>query len=58
VSAPLEWKEVKRGLRPADFTIKNIKKRVDKKGDLFEGILGRGVDIPSALKKMGNHLPQ
>jgi bifunctional non-homologous end joining protein LigD len=50
VSAPLEWKEVKQGLHPDQFTLKNIKKRVDKKGDLFKGVLGRGVNIPSALK--------
>ena len=54
VSTPLEWKEVKRGLHPSQFTIKNIKKRVDKKGDLFKGVLGKGVDVPSILKKMGN----
>ena len=58
VSTPLEWKEVKQGLHPSDFTINNIKKRADKKGDLFEGVLGKGVDIPSVLKKMGDHSPQ
>jgi DNA ligase D len=52
VSAPLEWKEVKKGLHPSQFTIKNMKKRADKKGDLFKGVLGKGVDIPAALKKM------
>jgi bifunctional non-homologous end joining protein LigD len=53
VSAPLEWKEVKHGLHPSDFTIKNIKKRADKKGDLFEGVLGQGIDIKTALKSFG-----
>jgi bifunctional non-homologous end joining protein LigD len=52
VSAPLEWKEVKKGLHPSQFTIKNIKKRADKKGDLFKGVLGKGVDIPAALRKI------
>lgn len=52
VSAPLEWKEVKAGLHPSLFTIKNIKKRADKKGDLFRGVLGKGVNIPAALKKL------
>ena len=52
VSTPLEWKEVKQGLHPSAFTIKNIKKRVEKKGDLFTGILGKGIDINMALKKM------
>ncbi len=39
VSTPLEWKEVKRGLRPDRFTIKNVKKRIEKKGDLFKPVL-------------------
>ena len=54
VSAPLEWKEVKPGLHPSQFTIKNMKRRTDKKGDLFAGVLGKGVDIGSVLKKMEN----
>jgi DNA ligase D len=52
VSTPLEWKEVKKGLHPADFTIKNIQKRVAKKGDLFEGVLGKGINIGAVLKKL------
>src|SRR5699024_5197849 len=32
VSTPLEWKEVKRGLRPEQFNIKTIKKRIERKG--------------------------
>lgn len=50
VSAPLEWKEVKHGLAISDFTIKNIGKRVAKKGDLFAGVLGKGADLHKALK--------
>ena len=53
VSAPLEWKEVKHGLKPAMFTIRNMKKRVEKKGDLFQPVLGKGINISSALKKLG-----
>jgi bifunctional non-homologous end joining protein LigD len=49
VSTPLEWKEVKHGLLPSDFTIKNVLKRFNKKGDLFKGTLGKGIDIPKAL---------
>lgn len=52
VSTPLEWKEVKKGLHPSMFTIKNIGKRVDKKGDLFKGVLGKSIDIPGALKRL------
>jgi DNA ligase D len=50
VSAPLDWKEVKHGLHPSQFTIKNMKKRVEKKGDLFKGIFEKGIDISSAIK--------
>jgi DNA ligase D len=52
VSAPLEWNEVKPGLTPQDFNIKNIFKRVEEKGDLFKGVLGKGVDMHKALQKM------
>lgn len=53
VSAPLEWKEVKHGLKLSDFTIKTIHKRVKKKGDLFAGVLQKEIDIPKALKILG-----
>ncbi|SKB99476.1 non-homologous end-joining DNA ligase [Dyadobacter psychrophilus] len=52
VSCPLEWSEVKHGLSPKDFTIKNMLKRVEEKGDLFKGVLGKGVDIHKALQKL------
>jgi DNA ligase D len=52
VSAPLEWDEVKPGLTPQDFNIKNIFKRLEEKGDLFKGVLGKGVDMHKALQKM------
>jgi len=39
VSTPLEWKEVKAGLDPAAFTIHTIPKRIQKKGELWEGML-------------------
>jgi DNA ligase D len=52
VSTPLEWKEVKKGLHPSLFTIKNSKKRTEKKGDLFKGVLGKGINISYILKNM------
>ncbi|MCE7061582.1 non-homologous end-joining DNA ligase [Dyadobacter sp. CY343] len=54
VSTPLEWKEVKSGLKTSDFTIKNILQRVEEKGDLFKGVLGKGIDIKKALQKLEN----
>ncbi|HSU27612.1 MAG TPA: non-homologous end-joining DNA ligase [Chitinophagaceae bacterium] len=52
VSAPLDWKEVKPGLHPSQFTIQNMLQRVRKKGDLFKAVLGKGVDINKALQKL------
>lgn len=53
VSTPLEWKEVKPGLHPSQFHIHNIIERVKKKGDLFSGVLGKGIDLNKTLKLLG-----
>jgi bifunctional non-homologous end joining protein LigD len=45
VSTPLKWEEVKKGLTPQLFTIYNMKERVTKTGDIFKGILGKGIDL-------------
>jgi len=52
VSAPLEWKEVKPGLSPLQFTIKNMAQRIEKKGDLFKAVLGKGIDLRKCLKAL------
>jgi len=39
VSTPLDWKEVKTGLQADQFTIRTILKRLEKKGELFDGVL-------------------
>lgn len=52
VSTPLEWKEVNAKLDPANFTIKTIFKRLDKKGDLWKSVLCKGVNIAQILKKI------
>lgn len=52
VSTPLEWKEVKKGLHPSDFTIKNILSRIDKKGDLFRDVLQKGIDLQKCIKRL------
>lgn len=53
VSTPLHWKEVKKGLHPSQFDIKNTLKRIEKNGDLFKGVLGKGIDLHKCLKKLG-----
>jgi bifunctional non-homologous end joining protein LigD len=52
VSTPLLWKEVKEGLSPKNFTIKNSVSRIEKIGDIFSGVLGKGIDIGKCLKKL------
>lgn len=52
-SAPLEWKEVKRGLHPSQFDINTLPERVAKKGDLFKPVLGKGIDMMKCLKRLG-----
>ncbi len=50
VSAPLHWDEVKKGLKISGFTIKNMMQRVRSEGDLFEGVMNKGIDLNSLLK--------
>lgn len=52
VSMPLNWDEVRYGLSPQDFNIHNSLKRIEKKGDLFSGILGKGIDLEKCLKRL------
>lgn len=52
VSTPLLWKEVKYGLDPTDFNIETLPKRLTQKGDIFKGILGKGIHLSSCLKKL------
>jgi bifunctional non-homologous end joining protein LigD len=52
VSTPLEWKEVNHKLHPSKFNIRNIWKRLEKKGDLFQPVLAGSTDIHKALKKL------
>ncbi|HEX8547799.1 MAG TPA: DNA ligase D [Cytophagaceae bacterium] len=52
VSMPLHWDEVKIGLQMKDFTIKNSLSRIKEQGDLFKGVLGKGIDMKKALVKI------
>lgn len=49
VSMPLDWKEVKMGMSPTDFNIKNALQRIDKKGDIFLPVLKKGIDMHAVL---------
>jgi bifunctional non-homologous end joining protein LigD len=50
VSMPLKWTEVKPGLSPQDFNIYNALKRIQKTGDIFAPVLGKGIDLNKCLK--------
>lgn len=52
VSMPLHWDEVKKGLKILDFNLKNAVARMKNEGDLFQGVLGEGINMKSALAKM------
>lgn len=52
VSAPLLWKEVNHKLSPEMFTIHNMRSRLDKVGDLWEGVLAAGISIPKVLRQI------
>ncbi len=54
VSMPLEWDELKKGLKPTDFNIHNTLDRIKEKGDLFKPVLGKGIDMMKALELLEN----
>lgn len=52
VSAPLEWSEVERGkITTADFHIRNMLRRVERKGDLFKPVLKKKQALGGAFEK-------
>ena len=51
VSMPLHWDEVKPGLKMKDFNIFNTIDRLKVEGDLFKGVLGKGIDLVKAIEK-------
>ena len=56
VSTPLYWEELKKGLKPENFTIKNIFDRLKDIGDIFKPVLGKGIDLERTvgrIEKMG-----
>ncbi len=52
VSTPLHWQEVKKGLDPKKFTMKTIFRRLKKVGDIWKGVIGKGIDMERALKRL------
>ena len=52
VSMPLHWEEVKKGMKMSDFNIKNSVSRIKSEADLFKPVLGKGINMKDALKKL------
>lgn len=54
VSTPLHWDEVVKGLKIKDHNIHNIFDRLKSMGDIFNPVLGKGVDMGRILKIWGS----
>jgi bifunctional non-homologous end joining protein LigD len=52
VSTPLRWEEVGEGLDPRAFTMDAVLGRIDREGDLFEGVLGTRQRLGAALESI------
>jgi bifunctional non-homologous end joining protein LigD len=52
VSTPLRWDEVKPGLDPSQFTMEVVQQRIQRHGDLFEGVLTTRQRLNDALKAL------
>ncbi len=56
VSMPLHWEELKPGLKMKDFNIHNALERVKSEGDIFKGVLGKGIDLLKVINKARKEL--
>jgi bifunctional non-homologous end joining protein LigD len=51
VSTPLAWNEVEEGVKPQDFTMRNIADRLEAAGDLWAGVRkSKGADLRAVMK--------
>ncbi|HEV8051989.1 MAG TPA: hypothetical protein VGP47_05795, partial [Parachlamydiaceae bacterium] len=56
VSTPLSWEEVNSDLVITDFTREMVLARLQKIGDILKPVLGAGVNIQAALKKLSGDI--
>jgi bifunctional non-homologous end joining protein LigD len=54
VSMPLQWDEVRKGLKMKDFTIFNALERIESVGDLFKPVMGKGIDLKKIIKNLND----
>jgi len=52
VSAPLRWEELTDELDPLQFNILNMRRRLDKYGDLWEGLFRDRIDMKKVIEKL------
>jgi bifunctional non-homologous end joining protein LigD len=52
VSTPLKWSEIRRGLHAGKFTMGAVPRRLDRLGDLWKPVLGRGVDLMKIVEQL------
>jgi bifunctional non-homologous end joining protein LigD len=52
VATPLRWDEVKSGLYPTQFTIRNAAQRFEALGDLFSGVLRKPQSLQRAVGRL------
>jgi bifunctional non-homologous end joining protein LigD len=53
VSTPLHWDEVNSKLDPKQFTMKSMPKRLKQVGDLWQPVIGQGIDLKKVLARLG-----
>jgi len=56
VATPLDWNEVKPGLRPAQFHLRNAVERFDRLGDLFAPVLRVRQQLDEPLRKLAENV--
>jgi bifunctional non-homologous end joining protein LigD len=56
VATPLAWKEVKKGLTPDQFNIRNAVVRFRKLGDVLGGVLTNKQRLEGAIERLSNQL--
>jgi bifunctional non-homologous end joining protein LigD len=54
VSTPLFWDELSESLKPSDFKLKNLFPRLERTGDIWNGVLGAGIDMAESIEKIEN----
>ncbi len=57
ISTPITWEELKKGIKPEDFTLLNISERLRTKGDIFQPLLAKEAvqSLDTIIKFLDSH---